>query len=174
MLLQHERATGGQCSSCGTGVETWRGSPAEAHHVEDMSTVDPPAARESRALTHGPWQPVRTGCRAAGTPLQHPSIHPWRPASSPAARRSTQWDSLVRHGSPTVGASEFSNSLRSIGQIGDEWPCYNNVHAWDITCDSTRLLQLSRACVTREGGKHHQADVHVRHTAQARLSRKRV
>ena len=77
-FLQHERATGGQCSSCGTGVETWRGAPAgaAAHHVEYKSTVDPPAVTATRTVTHDPWEPVRTGCRAAGTPCSTcPSIH---------------------------------------------------------------------------------------------------
>eukprot|EP00966_Prymnesium_polylepis_P182590 4230358-Prymnesium_polylepis.1 len=60
--------------------------------------------------------------------LVHPGYEPRGPYAT-TARLACQ--SRVS----TVGASEVSNSLRSIGQIGDEWPCYNNVHAWDITCD---------------------------------------
>ena len=56
-------------------VEKWRGSPADGHEVEGISTVDLPAAQPSHTVTHVLWEPRCTRCRVAGTPLQHsPSI----------------------------------------------------------------------------------------------------
>ena len=52
-------------------VEKWRGLPVDGHEVEGMSTVDLPAAQPSHTVTHMLWEPHCTGCRAAGTPLQH-------------------------------------------------------------------------------------------------------
>ena len=52
-------------------VEKWRGSPVDGHEVEGMSTVDLPAAQSSHTVTHMLWEPHCTGCRAAGTPVQH-------------------------------------------------------------------------------------------------------
>eukprot|EP00966_Prymnesium_polylepis_P261156 6032415-Prymnesium_polylepis.1 len=73
-----------------------------------MSTIDPGSAQASGAshtVTRGPWEPVGTGFRATGTPLQHPSILPWRPSSSPAGSLSWVYTSTRGHTAQHVDRS---------------------------------------------------------------------
>lgn len=68
-----------------------------------MSIVDLPAAQTTHTVTHGLWEPLRTGFRAAGTPMQqliHPSMcaqctAQWQPKLGDAAE-SHQVDLFLR------------------------------------------------------------------------------
>ena len=52
-FLSHARALSGQHSGCVTRIVATRGTPSDAHDVDDRSTVDPTAACTARVVTHG-------------------------------------------------------------------------------------------------------------------------
>jgi hypothetical protein len=120
---------GGQRSGCGTQVETSRGTPSHARNVDDMSTVDPGAAQASHTVTRGPWEPVGTGCRADGTPLQYLSIQAsilvvadWSCAGSSSWMHLSRLFTLAVRDRSWKGARPRSHRVHQCRRLVAAWP----------------------------------------------------